>query len=136
MMVNSVAHGQFLREQLEGGEAELLRRRGWKHRCSGPGAFWLWSKTIDGEQFQCSQSTALGIEGALEAFADPADPERVVYDNSLDRGIKPDSERRMGPPPDEETDPHEDGIREWCAPRDSHEPPLGSKFKIGGTDGS
>ena len=72
-IVESVAHGRFLREQLDFGEAELLRRRGWTHGCSGPGSFWHWSKRIEGEHFQCGQSMALALEGALEFVDDDGD---------------------------------------------------------------
>lgn len=46
---------------------EYLRKKGWKHSSSHPGAYWLWFKDHDGKTYRCSRDTAMLIQVAIEA---------------------------------------------------------------------
>jgi len=52
---------------------QILRRAGWEFSCDNPGSVWLWSRTIDGKVFRCSEGTAIGIEDDLNPSPDEDD---------------------------------------------------------------
>ncbi len=68
--LKTAADFQDFQDALRHMQGAFLRRRGWSHTCSWPGALWLWEKTLpDGKHAACGLFTAMAIEAALEASA-------------------------------------------------------------------
>jgi hypothetical protein len=63
----STAHIDFEREQFEFAVDKFLRSRDWKSSSNHPGAYWLWTKEIDGRVYTCGKSLALSLEESVEA---------------------------------------------------------------------